>query len=242
MENRIRIFVISLLSNIIFAQVGINTSDPKATLDINGNLKIRDVTNIPSVSSNHTFLVRDKTTTTGDYEIKEINSDILVTGNANAYFASKSGSWSLLNLAIGGSWYKINLTGATDTKLGNTALFNSGVYTAPQAGIYAINYEFQLASGVDIEILGGKKLGILKNNVVWDEKLFDAVRVAIDVPLVLTLTLAALPVTSTSLNSLVQLGVGDTITFAVNTSGVLPANLGVLTNAKVNVYIYKISN
>lgn len=242
MGNRIFIFAIVLISNIIFAQVGINTTDPKATLDINGNLKIRNVTNITSVSNNHTFLVRDKTTTTGDFEIKEINSDILVAGNANAYYASKSGSWSLLDLTIGGSWYKINLTGANDTKLGSTTLFSNGVYTAPQAGTYTINYEFQLASGVDIEILGGKRLGILKNNVVWDEKLFDAVRVAINVPLVLTLTLAALPVTSTTLNSLVQLAAGDTITFAVNTSGVLPVNLGVLTNAKVNVYIYKISN
>ncbi|MPS72434.1 MAG: hypothetical protein E2590_04705 [Chryseobacterium sp.] len=237
MENRIRIFVISLLSNIIFAQVGINTTDPKATLDINGNLKIRDVTNIPSVSSNHTFLVRDKTTTTGDFEIKEINSDILVTGNANAYYASKSGSWSLIDLGLGNSWARINLTGSADTKLGNPALFNTGVYTAQQAGTYSVYYEFQFASGVNLEVLGGKRLGILKNNAVWDEKIFDGVRLVL-----LTINIASLPITSTKLSSIVQLNAGDTLTFAVNTSGLLPADINLLGQAKVNVYIYKISN
>ncbi|WP_312766000.1 hypothetical protein [Epilithonimonas sp.] len=237
MENRIRIFVISLLSNIIFAQVGINTSDPKATLDINGNLKIRNVTNIPSVNSNHTFLVRDKTTTTGDYEIKEINSDILVVGNANAYYASKNGSWSLIDLGLGNFWSRINLTGSADTKLGNPALFNTGVYTAQQSGTYSVYYEFQFASGVNLEVLGGKRLGILKNNAVWDEKIFDGVRLVL-----LTINIASLPITSTKLSSIVALNAGDTLTFAVNTSGLVSADINLLGQAKVNVYIYKISN
>ncbi|WP_379964219.1 hypothetical protein [Epilithonimonas sp. UC225_85] len=229
------ILAITIFTNILYAQVGINTSDPKSTLDINGNLKVRNVTTITSLNSNYTLLLRDKTATTGDSEVKEISSDIL---NANAYYASKSGSWSLLDLGLGNYWSKINLTGANDTKLGAQSLFNTGVYTAPQAGIYVINYEFQFASGVNLEALGGKKLGIIKNgSTVWDEKLFDGVRVSL-----LGVTLAAVPLTSTKLTSLVQLGSGDTITFAVNVSGLLPADITLLNSAKVNVYIYKISN
>lgn len=238
MEKNILLFVVFLFTNILNAQVGINTSDPKSTLDINGNLKIRNVTALSSLNSNHTILVRDKTSTTGDFEIKEINSDVLVVGNANAYYASKTGSWSLLDLGLGSFWSKINLTGASDTKLGNTALFNTGVYTAPQAGIYAVNYEFQFTAGVNLEALGGKKLGIIKNgNIIWDEKLFDGVRIS-----VLTVTLASVPITSTKLTSLVQLAAGDTITFAVNVSGLLPIDITLLNSAKVNLYIYKISN
>ncbi len=236
-KEQLVIFITLIATSILYAQVGINTADPKSILDVNGNVKIRTVPALASLTSSQTILVRDNSVA-GDNEIKEINSDFLVTGNANAYYASKSGAWSLLDLGLGNSWYKVNLTGSANTKLGNAAHFTAGVYTAPQAGVYAVDYEFQLAAGVDLEVLGGKKLGILKNGTtVWDEKLFDAVRVQ-----VLTVTLAAVPVTSTKMTSLVQLAAGDTLTFAVNTSGILPINLGVLTNGKVSLYIYKISN
>ena len=240
MENRIFILVISLFSNIILAQVGINTTDPKATLDINGDLKIRTLNTVNTIlTTEQVILLRDKSTA-GDFVVKEVSADVLL--DSHAYYASKSGSWSLLALALGSSWYKINITGANDTKVGRQSLFTDGVYTAPQKGVYAINYEFQMASGVNLELLGGKKLGIIKNNtIVWDEKIFDGIRISLDLGLT-TLTIAAIPVTSTSLTSMVQLNAGETITFAVNTSGVLPVNLGVLTSGKVNINIYKISS
>ncbi len=241
MGNRIFIFTTVLISNIIFAQVGINTTDPKATLDINGDLKIRTLNTVNTIlTSEQVILLRDKSVS-GDFVVKEVSADILL--DSHAYYASKNGAWSLLALALGNSWYKINLTGS-DTKVGKTSLFTDGVYTAPQKGVYVVNYEFQLASGVDLELLGGKKLGVIKNNTnIWEEKLFDAVRVSLSLPLGIgVITIASIPVTSTSLNTMVQLDSGDTITFAVNTSGVLPINLGVLTSGKVNVHIYKISN
>ena len=89
-----------------------------------------------------------------------------------------------------------------------------------------------------MEALGSKRLGIIKNgSTIWDEKIFDGVRVSI-----LGVTLASVPVTSTSLTSLVQLAAGDTITFAVNVSGLLPIDITLLNSAKVSLYIYKISN
>lgn len=238
MKKYILLIVSLLLFNNVYAQVGINTVDPKSTLDINGNLKIRNVPSVTSVNGNHTILLRDKNSSTGDFEIKEISSDILVVANANAYYASKTGSWSLLDLGLGNFWSKINLTGANDTKLGNGQLFTSGVYTAPQSGTYVVNYEFHFNAGVNLEALGGKRLGLIKNNnVIWDEKLFDGVRIALG-----ALTLASVPITSTKLNSLVQLNTGDTLTFAVNVSGLLPVDIALLNNAKVMLYIYKISN
>jgi hypothetical protein len=115
--------------------------------------------------------------------------------------------------------------------------FLTQVYTAPQAGIYTISYEFQFPAGVNLEALG-RRLGIIKNgSTIWDEKIFDGVRVSI-----LGVTLASVPVTSTSLTSLVQLAAGDTITFAVNVSGLLPIDITLLNSAKVSLYIYKISN
>lgn len=234
-------FATLILTNILNAQVGINTSDPKSTLDINGNLKIRTVTNLPSINSNHTVLVRDKSATTGDFEIKEVNSDFLLVtnGNANAYYGSKTGSNSLISLGLGGGWAKVNLTGSANTKLGNPALFTDGVYTASQAGIYAVNYEYQFTEGVNIELLGGKRLGLIKNGTtIWEEKPFEGVRVVVSG----LINLANVPLTSTKLTSLIQLNTGDTVTFAVNSPGLLPADLTLLSSAKVNIYIYKISN
>lgn len=233
MKKRFYFFGLILLATVTRAQVGINTPDPKSTLDINGNLIIRNVPNVETINSDYTFLVRDNSTT-GDHEIKEINSDRLFHGST-AYYATKNGNWSLLNLSIGGNWQKLNITGSTDTKLGNPQLFTDGVYTAQKPGIYMISYEFQLESGVNLEALGGKKLGILRNNEIWEEKSFDGVRVSL-----LGITLASVPVTSSSIQSIVSLEAGDTVTFAVNLNGLL--NLGLLTNSKVNLYIYRITS
>ncbi len=238
MKKKFYILVVLVFTTILNAQVGVNTSDPKSTLDVNGNLKIRTVTALSSLNTNHTILVRDKTSSTGDFEIKEVASDYFMPGNSSAYYATKTGSGSLVDLGLGSSWSRVNLTGTSDTKLGSQALFTSGVYTAPQTGVYAVTYEYQFNAGVNLEALGGKKLGLIKNgNIIWDEKLFDGVRVSL-----LGITLASVPVTSTTLTSLVQLNTNDTLTFAVNVSGLLPIDLTLLNSGKVNIYIYKISN
>lgn len=237
MKKYFSLFVVFVLTNILHAQVGINTATPKSTLDINGNLKIRTMPVVSTYpSSDQIILLVDKNTTNGDFEVKQISADILF--NNQAYYASKSGGWSLLDLGLGNSWSKINLTGATDTKIGVQSHFTNGVYTAPQSGVYSVYYEFQFGAGVNLEVLGGKRLGLIKNTSdVWDEKLFEGVRVSL-----LGITLASVPITSTKMSSIVHLNAGETITFAVNTSGLLPIDLTLLSAAKINVYIYKISN
>lgn len=233
MKTLILLICIVLFTHNSQAQVGINTTRPMSTLDVNGNVIIRDVTAVSTLSSDYSLMIRDKSTI-GDNTVKEISSD-LFSGKKTAYYATKNGAWSLLNLSLGGGWQKLNLTGTSDTKMGNASLFTDGVYTAIQPGIYSINYELQLESGINIEALGGKKLGILKNDALWEEKKLDGVRVSL-----LGITLASIPITSTGIQSIVSLETGDTVTFAVNTSGLL--NLGLLTDSKVNVFIYKISN
>ena len=77
-------------------------------------------------------------------------------------------------------------------------------------------------------------MGILKNGTtIFEQKIFDTVRVSI-----LGVTLPAVPVTSTTLSTLVQLNVGQTLTFAVQTGGV---NLTLLTDGKVSIAIHKVS-
>ncbi|WP_426277497.1 hypothetical protein ACN9MN_18505 [Chryseobacterium sp. S-02] len=251
--------------------VGINTTTPTATLDVNGNPT--DVTKVdgfipPRITGNQlaakdsmygtnqngtiVYVTSSVTTPTpkttnitsaGYYFYDSLSStwksltgnSSSGTGSGTALYAMKDGAWSLLNLGISGTnWSKISLT-STDVKAGNQALLVNGVYTAPEAGLYEVNYEFQLEGGVDLSLLGSKVLGIIKNGTtVYETKIFDAVRVSI-----LGVTLASVPVTSSSLNTMIQLNAGETVTFAVETGGV---NLGLLTDGKAKVSVSKISN
>ena len=234
-------FVMLCVSSFIYAQsgnVGINTANPQATLDVNGNLKVRTVETITSASSDQTVLLRDKSVP-GDFVLKEITVSNLLgsdgSGSSSAYSAGRSGSWSLLNLNLGSSTYPINLSGS-DTRIGDAALFTNGVYTAPVSGIYDVHFEIQL-SGVDLTLLSGRSLVILKNGTVWDVKPFDGVRVQIG-----PFPVATVPITSTDLSSLVQLDTGDTLTFAINTGGVLPITLGVLPVSYTSLKLFKVSD
>ncbi len=218
-----------------FSQVGIGTDDPQATLDINGNLKVRTVPEVTTVTDDY-FILMQNNSTAGDTEIIRISSDNFASPAAStAYAAEKEGGWSLLDLNIGGtSWHKINLTGAIDTEIGDPSLFVEGVFTAPSDGIYIVNYELQLEAGVDLTLLGEHRLGLLRNGAVIEDKVFDGVRIALG-----PFPIATIPITSTNVNKMVMLQDGDELTFAVETGGV---NLNLLTDSRISLNIYKISN
>ena len=218
-----------------FSQVGIGTDDPKATLDIHGNLKVRNVPEVTTVTDDY-FILMQNNSTAGDTEIIRISSDNFASPAAStAYAAESDGGWSLLDLGISGTnWNRINLSSG-DTTIGDPTHFVNGTYTAPSSGVYMVNYEFQLQSGVNINLLGNRRLGLIKNGDVIQEKEFDAVRVVVAT----IINLATVPVTSTNLSSIVQLNAGDTLTFAVETGGV---DLGLLTDNKVSLYVYKVAN
>lgn len=232
MKNKITLFILSIGFGITgYAQVGIGTDDPKATLDVNGNVKIRTTPEVTSLTNDHYILVKDQSVS-GDNEISQISSSYFTA--ATAYAAESDGGWSLLDLGISGTnWNRLNLSSG-DTTIGDSTHFVNGTYTAPSSGVYVVNYEFQLEAGVDITLLGDKRLGLIKNGVVIEDKVFDGVRVNLG-----PLNIATVPVTSTNINKMVILEAGDTLTFAVETGGI---NLGLLTDNKVSLYVYKVAN
>ena len=224
------IIILILVNLPLSAQVGVGTEDPQATLDLNGNMKIRTVDEASTFNDSLKFLVRD-ISSTGDYEVKEVSGDNLFT-SASIFSAQNDGDWNLLSATILSSWRAIDLTSA-DTRIGDSSLLDNGVYTAPQSGIYRIHFEVQMESGISLSAFGGKSLALIKNGTsIWERKYFDAVRASIS-----GLGITTIPITSTNLDTLIELNKNDTVTFAMS-SGLL--NLSVLGDAKVSLHVYKI--
>ncbi|MDR0803260.1 hypothetical protein [Fluviicola sp.] len=182
--------------------------------------------------------------------------------NTTVYSAAKTGSWDFISLSIlaSGTWNQIDLTGTSDTKIGNASLFTNGVYTAPSSGTYIVKYEFRpQASGVDLNLLASQKIGLIKTtggtNTLLDSKAFDGVTVVIPAGAITPglnlglvslpalpatgITLASVPVTSSTLNSMVQLNAGDNLSFVVSNGGI---GVNALKNGTITLYVYKISD
>ena len=224
------IIILILVNLPLYSQVGVGTEDPQATLDLNGNMKIRTVDEASTLNDSLKFLVRD-ISSTGDYEVKEVSGDNLFN-SASIFSAQNDGDWNLLSATILSSWRAIDLTSA-DTRIGNSSLLNNGVYTAPQSGIYKIHFEVQMESGISLSVFGGKSLALIKNGTnVWERKYFDAVKASL-----LGVGITTIPVTCTSLHTLIELEKDDTVTFAMS-SDLLDTS--VLGDAKVSLQIYKI--
>lgn len=147
--------------------------------------------------------------------------------------ANKTGNWGLLGVAIVSGLKRIDIN-SDDVFLGSTSLLNEGTYVVPESGVYIINYDLQFQSGVDLGLLGGEKMGILVNNNIAEVKSLDAVRISL-----LGITLAAVSVTSSSLNTMIYLEEGDLVTFALSDSNI---NLNLLGQRKVSIYLYKVSD
>ncbi len=96
------IIILILVNLPLYSQVGVGTEDPQATLDLNGNMKIRTVDEASTFNDSLKFLVRD-ISSTGDYEVKEVSGDNLFN-SASIFSAQNDGDWNLLSATILSSW------------------------------------------------------------------------------------------------------------------------------------------
>lgn len=249
------------------AQVGINTNNPQVTLDVRDNATVTNdypgirapmisgddlraityttnqngaivyVTAADSAPAGQTINVTDA----GYYYFDSVSNQWKrLMGNSGgagvvAYAAARYGAWSLLSLNLLNTYAVVDLSTLTTKPNLADGSINNGQYVVPETGIYKIEYEWQLDSGVDISILGTESLAIVKNGTTEiAKKIFDGIRISL-----LGVTLANVPLTTTTLSELVYLDAGDQLAFAV-TNGVL--GLGLLSQSNVSVNIYKIGD
>ncbi len=242
-------FVLFFTGALYWAQsgnVGINTASPKATLDINGNVKIRTVESLDSLAVNQTLLVLDETSS-GDFELKKISADYFRNGllkNETMYSARKSSNISILDLSLYEGYQAIKFEDS-DRVVGDASagLFfttsGDSYYLVPSDGVYSISFAFTYGTGVQASLLGGTpSIGILRqlngtsgsgSYTVLDKFEFSGINLAY---------LINLSLSQGSLNGIYNLKKGDKIYFAINKGGI---SLDLLNSSKSSFSIYKIS-
>ncbi len=181
----------------VFSQVGINTTTPTETLDVNGSLRIRTTETAiePETISSGVLAVENEV-------VKTISSkDILesaIPGIAKGTFSS-TGTINI-SLLSGNTIIPFDME---DIDSGNEFDTATSTFTAAQDGIYEVNVQIV----VEATLSAATSLGvrILKNNTLLHENSFANVKV---------LSINVTPPTR-QLNTIISLEQGDTIHFEI---------------------------
>jgi hypothetical protein len=239
MKTKIYTLILAVSAIPLFSQVGINTSTPTATLDINGNAKIRTMPQVTALPGYEIMALNQ-----GTFEVAKVDPQVIIDAatvasntNSSVYAAKKSTGISLLSLGLFPTGFRAVNFLAAERTLGNTALFSDtdNTYTIPSSGVYAIGFTFRYGTGLQASILANAPgVGIVRNRAgvatVIDSRTFSGANL-----LVLSLTIS-----ESTVNSLYTLQSGDKISFGLTGSSLL--DVGLLGNSVASFFIYKVSN
>ncbi|WP_390453983.1 hypothetical protein [Chryseobacterium sp. Alg-005] len=240
MKTKICTLILAISSISAFSQVGINTTTPSATLDVNGTLKVRDTPMVTALPGYQIMAVNQ-----GTFQVAKVDPQVIIDaansgGNTNTtvYAAKKTATITLLNLGIFPSGFQAVNFLQSERNVGNAALFSDvdNSYTIPSTGVYAVGFSFRLGTGLQASLINDNPgVGIVRTragvSTIIDSRPFSG----INVPLVLSLTIS-----ESSINSLYAFQAGDKITFGLTDSGFITA--GLLGSSVGSFYIYKVSN
>lgn len=196
------LFFIVAVSTIspVLAQVGINTEDPQASLDVNGDLKVRTVA-VDNISSS--ILVLDAN------NVVHRNTTLLGDSPQSFVEATGGSAITLLSATLLSGWNKIPFS-VEEFDEHNDYSTTTYEFTAPQAGIYNVYVQLEttgLVSAGEVGVAIFKKtFGASTYNLLAQE---SYINVSINV---LGIGVAVSPPTR-SAQRLVKLAVGDVIAF-----------------------------
>ncbi|WP_294243689.1 hypothetical protein [uncultured Chryseobacterium sp.] len=247
MKTKICIALLALMVMPAYSQsagVGINTTTPQATLDVNGNLKIRQAPTAPSTTGYQVLAINQNTG--GDFEVSRLNpqliADLATSGSttgvaASVYSARKAAGVTLVSATIFPTGFRsVNFVNAERT-VGSTAVFSDtdNTYTVPSTGVYAIGFQFRYGTGIQAALLtNAPGVGIVRTrnavSTLIDSRSFSGAN----------LGLLSLTISESSVNSLYPLQAGDKISFGLTGSSLLDVNI--LGTSTSSFYIYKVSN
>lgn len=206
------------------SQVGINTQDPKATLDVNGDVMIRKVDTLTASESASKILVLNNNNVVNQIDASYLlNSNIIVKGVGGVGF-------SLLSVSLLNGWLRVSFP-TLEIDDGNNYDLSQQEFTAPTNGVYNVYYFLEMASLLSGSTTG---IGIFKiDNIsgittLLCEESFANVSV---------LGIGVSPPTR-STQTIVKLNKGDKITFGMR--GVALANISLLANSNAHFSILKV--
>lgn len=204
-----------------YAQVGINETDPKATLDINGDLIIK---NVPELTD--TF---DKILTLNGSTNRVEYVDASNVNFSKSYLKGVGGvGFTVLGATLISGWNQIsfpNIEFDENTDYNTTNQY----FEAPVDGIYNVYVYVKMTSLVNVSDLG---VGIFKNssgvNTLIADESYESLSVS-----VLGIGITSPPTRSTE--TLVKLNAGDRIYFGIKSN-----NLIVFNNAEAQFSIFQL--
>jgi hypothetical protein len=245
MKTRTCSAILCLIANAVFSQIGINTPNPQATLDVNGTIKIRTTPVAPALPGYQILAVN--LNSGGDFQVAQVNPQLIVDAAVNAinttnintsvYAAKKTTGLTLVSLGIFPTGFRsVNFLQAERT-VGNAALYSDTdhTYTVPTNGVYAIGFTFRYGTGLQAALLSNSPgVGIVRTRsgvaTLIDSRTFSGANL-----IVLSLTIS-----EANVNSLYTLQAGDKISFGLTGSSLLDA--GIIGTSTGSFYIYKVSN
>ncbi|TWP27331.1 hypothetical protein ETU09_07760 [Apibacter muscae] len=208
-NKRLILYCFYLISLNSFSQVGINIDQPTATLDVNGNLKIRGVIdqNSPiAKNSNKQFSISNKVLVVNDDGI--IHYDTNIIKNSYVKGGNSSNSTSLISLDGISGWNKIAFENIS-FDYNNKYDLNRYEFIAKNSGIYAVYIQYTTSSLISASNVG---VGILKRKASENIYTLEAEESFSNVSV---LGISVSPPTR-KFFSIVDLNEGDAITFVAS--------------------------
>ena len=197
MKNKLLI-ILFILPISILAQVGIETTSPTKTLDVNGEMRVRITsTNLNEPAAKDSILVVDNLG-----NINRTSSKKVVNSYLKTVVKGKFSSSSVINLSLISSKALIPFD-AVEFDINTEFNTSTNTFTAKQDGIYSI--KIQIKSDATVGAATNFGVAISKNGSIISRNSFANIS--------LLSTNVTPPIRS--LESLVQLNTGDTINFNI---------------------------
>ncbi|WP_313000736.1 hypothetical protein [Chryseobacterium gleum] len=219
----------------LFSQVGINTENPSATLDINGNAKIRTTPAAPALTGYQVLGINN-----ANSEVSSIDPLLIYAAantNTSVYAAKKTAGISLLSLGLFPSGFRAVNFLAAERTIGSASLFSDtdNTYTIPSTGVYAVGFTFRYGTGLQASLLANNPgVGIVRTRAgvatTIDSRPFSGAN----------LILLSLTISESTLSSVYSFQAGDKVSFGLVGSTAL--DVGLLGSSVASFFIYKISN
>lgn len=182
----------------IFSQVGIETTDPTASLDINGNLRVRSST----ATSNETAAKDSILVTNNLGNVMRISSQKVIQSYFKTCIKGSFTSSSDVSLTLSSGAKKIPFD-YIEFDSNNEFNTSNSTFTATQGGIYSIDIHIKSTSAIGVALDFG--VAIVKNGTVITRDSFANIGI---------LSINATPPVRSS-RTLISLAPGDAITFNV---------------------------